>query len=183
MFNSIYYPLTLKPYNSVKHLEGKGNWAVSKYYNFPYRYFYRHKVKMIVDLLRKDSKYHNILDFGTGPGLYTPELKKYSLFIKSVDRLEHVSLRWRFDIVLCSSVLEFVSLPSTLSVLHSILKKDGRLIVASPMCNVLTDLYLRNDPQDRHHHETIIKRIKKKFVIEKINKWMGLYFALRARPK
>lgn len=176
--------LHLKPYSEIKHLEGIGNFAVSKYYKFPFSFFYRHKLKMSIKMLEK-SVYKNILDFGTGSGILLPELRKHAQFAKGIDKLDVIDKRWKYDVVICNSVLEFVDLKSTLTLLKSILSPKGILIVASPMDNWLSRLYFRliKDRYSRHSHKKILTEISKHFKIRKYKTWLGLYFAVRATAR
>ena len=181
MFHS-FTGLRLPPFASLKNLEGKGNFAVSKYYQFPYRFFYRYKLKMIVDLMPKGQVYHNILDFGSGSGIFEPELKRHALFVKRFDKHDIIDKRWRFDAIVCASVLEFCQLPHTVGLLYDLLKPEGKLYVGSPMETGLTKLYFKliKDKNKRNNHAKILSEVSKKFRIEKYNSWMNLYFSLRA---
>ena len=177
--------LRLPSYSSLKEYEGKGNYAISKYYKFPYSIFYRHKLKMILDIMEKDKIYHNILDYGSGPGIFTPALKQHTLFVKSFDINDVLDTRWRYDAVVCSSFLEFSELPFTLDLISKLLNPGGKLYVGSPMETGLTKLYFKSigDKNKRHGHNKIMSEISKKFRIETYNLWMNLYFALRASKK
>lgn len=175
--------ITLPPYASVARYEGKGNYAIDKYYKLPYRFFYRHKLKMIIDLMQKDHIYQNILDYGSGPGIFMYELKKHALFVHQFNRFYKIDSRVRFELVICASVLEFCKLEETLSEIKSIIRPGGKLIVASPQSNKLTRLYFRliQDTYKRHSEDDIIAAVSKLFQIEEYKSWCGLYFALRAR--
>ena len=174
--------LRLPPYASLKQYEGKGNYAISKYYRFPHSFFYRKKLKMIVSLMEKDKIYHNILDYGSGPGIFTDELKKHALFIKNFEIKDIIDPRWRFDAIVCSSVLEFCHLSITLQTLRSILNTNGKLFIGSPMNTKLSLLYFRciSNKESRHSHFNILSEVSKHFRIEEYHSWMNLYFALRA---
>ena len=176
--------LDFPPYSSVKHLEGAGNYAIARYYKWPYRFFYRHKVAMITSLMDK-CPYHNILEYGAGAGILATEFKKHALFYTVYDKGYLFDYRWRFELVVCPSVLEFVDLPSSLESIKRVIRPGGRLIVASPMDTWITRRYFKiiKDGSKRNSHQTIIDAIQKTFEIEKLNTWFGLYFALRARPK
>ena len=175
-------PLRLPSFASLRHLEGTGNFAVKKYYTFPYRFFYRHKLRMIVNLMPRKEIYHNILDFGAGSGIFEPELKRYALFVKRFDTNDVIDKRWRFDAIVCASVLEFCQLPHTIGLLHSLLKPGGKLYVASPMETGLTKAYFKwiKDTNKRNSHTKILSDISKQFRIEEYHSWMDLYFAVRA---
>lgn len=180
MFNH----LALPPYESVKQFEGKGNFAIDKYYKMPYSFFYRHKLKMIKSLMGKNL-YKNCLDFGSGPGIFTPELKKHAYSVYNHDLEKPVDLRWKFELIVCSSVLEFCDLNTTLSFLRSVCKNNGTLIVASPMNTPLSRFYfnLIKDGNARYSHIAIISAVSKYFKIEKKKEFLGLYFALKAVKK
>ena len=176
------HSLALPKYETLKQFEGKGNFAINKYYQFPYRFFYRHKLKMIISLMPKGTIYRNILDFGCGPGIFTKELKKHALAVKSIDTLSELDSRWSFDAVVCSSVLEFAMLDVTLRALKNVLKSSGALFVASPMETPLSNLYfnLIKDKYCRNSHEEIIKKVSVYFSITEMKTWFGFYFALKA---
>ena len=178
------HSLALPPYSDVRYLEGHGNYAVLKYYKWPYRFFYRHKLKMMLSLMPR-KRCHNILDFGAGQGIFTPELKKRASFVRGIDKGDEINFKWKFDLIVCGSVLEFVSLPGLIKVFRHIIRVSGRLIVASPMDTKLSRFYFKSigDKHQRHGHELIKKRIRRCFSIEEYKEWLGLYFALRARPK
>lgn len=181
MFNS----LALPPYSSVKHLEGIGNYAVRKYYKLPWSYFYRKKLRMARDLMSK-STYYNILDFGYGCGIFTPELSKRSMRnITSINYTHEIRSNWNFDLIMCCSVLEFCDLELTLWKLKQILKPTGEIIVSSPMKCFITDMYYKliGDKYARHSHNKIVKNMKHYFNVEKYITWNGLYFGMRAKYK
>ena len=186
MLNSLTHPIRLPKYYTLAEFEGKGNWAIAKYYKWPYRFFYRHKLKMIVDMLRRDTKYHNILDYGSGPGIFTEELKQHAHFVKSFDVGQLIDPRWKFDVIVCSSVLEFMpNLDFTLVMLKSLLKKNGILVVGSPMNTWITRLYLSliKDKHTRNSHIMIQSKVSKYFNITESKEWLNLYFSLKAVSK
>lgn len=174
--------LRLPPYSSLKSYEGGGNYAIGKYYRFPYRFFYRHKLRMILSLMEKDKIYHNILDYGAGPGIFTPALKKHALFVKNFNHGDVLDPRWRFDAIVCCSVLEFTELGFTLATIKRLLNPGGKLYVASPMDSWLGEAYFTSigDRHRRHSHKKILSEVSKQFRLEKYHTWMNLYFALRA---
>jgi len=173
--------LTLPPYNEIKHLEGKGNFAVDKYYKFPYRLFYRHKLRMALNLFPKITV-HNVLDFGSGQGILVPELKKRALFVKQFDINDIIDKRWKFDVIVCCSVLEFCQLPHTLNLLKGMMKQDSKLIIASPMDTPQSRFYYKliKDKNIRNSHAKILSEVSKVFKLETYTNWLNLYFALRA---
>lgn len=180
MFNRLLLPA----YNEIRRFEGKGNYAIDKYYKLPYSIFYRHKLKMIVNLM-EDKMYKNCFDYGSGPGIFTPELKKHASSVLSHDIHNPVDSRWNFDLIVCASVLEFCHLNTTLDFLYKVCRHNGTLLVASPMNTKISNAYFKSIKDDniRYSHHQIITAVSKKFEIEKIDYWMGLYFALRARKK
>ncbi len=181
MLDCLTNPLTLPKYSQIIAQEGKGNWAVKKYYQFPYRYFYRHKIRMLSNMMRGNS-YKAIMDFGSGPGMLSKELLKYSDNVKTFDIGDTVDPRWRFDAVVCSSVLEFTNLYYVLKLISLFILPDGHLYVVSPMDTKLTRYYFKSikDTHLRHSQDTIKEVINRYFIIKEYKEWMGLYFALRA---
>lgn len=174
--------LVLPPYKSVKHLEGKGNFAVKKYYQFPFSYFYKHKLRMALQLMGK-GYYSNILDYGTGAKIFVPTLRKYATHVVPIQDYTVMNPRWKFELIVCASVLEFVdNLDTVLSILRNTLSVTGELIVVSPMTTKFTDLYfsLIKDNSIRHDHEFLIKKISDNFSVDKIIYWNNLYFGIRA---
>ncbi len=180
MFNSIALP----SYDSLKKFEGKGEWAIGKYYQWPYSFFYQHKLKMIISHMG-DRFYRNILDFGSGPGIFSRELHRHAHFVTEYDLGTAIDPRWNFDIIVCASSLEFVHLNHTLKMLKSMLKRGGFLIVASPMDSLLSRLYFKKTGVARscHSHLEIIEAVKKHFTIVEQKSWMSLYFSLKAVSK
>lgn len=176
MFNRILLP----EYETLKEYEGKGNYAISKYYKFPYKYFYQQKLKMVVSLMER--RYKNCLDFGSGPGIFLPELRRHADNVIAYDKGDKLDPGLKFDLIVCSSVIEFCHLESTLKFLKEILKEDGHLIVASPMKSTFSKTYFKliRDNKNRHCHLDIIKYISNRFKIVQKKEWFGLYFSLKA---
>lgn len=175
--------LDLPPYHELQRYEGTGNYAIWKYYQWPYRIFYRKKLKMILSLITKTPDCR-ILDFGAGPGIFTKTLQAVGV-VKSIDFRDTIDPRWKFDLIICGSVLEFVDLKPALHTLKFMTKPGSEIIVASPMKTWLSRLYFKSikDTKSRHSHEVIIEEMSKVFHVETVKKWFGLYFALRARCK
>lgn len=175
MLDHLTHPLKFKPYSSVKHLEGAGNWAVDKYYKWPHRYFYRHKVRMIERMLR-GRRYSSILDFGAGPNLMSNQWSKYAPDVYISD--EGYEPKKQFDLIICASVMEFVPLKETFNKLYSNLNPGGHIIVASPMKSELTQVYFDHlrDINTRHGHEDILSEMSRMFNIREYDSWLGLYF-------
>lgn len=177
--------LHLPPYKDVKELEGKGNFAVDAYYKFPQMLFYRHKLHMILDMMGKGI-YHKVLDFGCGKArIFEKELLRHSISVKSVDIEDVINPKWKFDLIICSSVLEFCNLNHTLNMLNGILSPVGIIIIASPMDTTLSYLYYKiiGDKKQRHNHNHIVESVSKVFHIIEYKSWLGLYFCMKVRKK
>lgn len=173
------YGLTLPPYSEVKHLEGTGNFAVKKYYRFPYKLFYLKKLEMISDILYGFKTKRNILDFGCGEAqIFRPELKKHTLSVTSIDKLQEINPSWKFDVIVCASVVEFLPLTTTAKLLKRVLAPGGKIIISSPMQTKLSRFYfwLIQDANQRHTHDEIIDEFLKEFDLLKYKTWAGLYF-------
>ena len=176
MLHGIAYP----PLHTIEHLEGKGNFAVSKYYKLPFRFFYRHKFKMIVKMMGK-QRYHRILDFGSGSGIFRTELQRHGNFVMCVDKGVN-RLHLKYDAVVCASVLEFCNLNETLTYLKSIMKPGATLFVASPMQTKWTMRYFNaiGDTHTRNSHFQIKEAVEQHFKLQEYTEWLGLYFAIKA---
>ena len=185
MLHSLLHPLRFPDYRTLKWFEGKGNWAIKKYYQFPHRFFYRHKLRMIIDLMPKGKIYRNILDFGSGPGIFLEELTRHALFVKEFDKGEAIDPRWRYEAIVCASVLEFCNLDFNLPMLSQILYPKGDFLVASPLSNRLTKGYLKlaGDTHTRNTHQDILSKVSKYFKIVEYREWLGLYFSIKAVKK
>ncbi len=180
------HSLTLPPYRTVEKFEGQGNYAVCRYYFWPFRFFYRHKLKMIVKMLEKGKIYRNILDFGAGPAkIFQGELSKHALRVKCVDYKEEIPHNAKFDVIVCASVLEFTDLEKTIDKLCTANARSGMIIVASPLKNWLTTLYFKliGDKNKRHTRFDIEKALLRYYYILEEKKWLGLYFCLKGSPK
>lgn len=178
--------ITLPPYSQIANLDGTGNFAVKKYYHWPFSFFYKKKLKMILDILEPKRHYYNILDFGCGEAqIFKPELSNLCQRVVCVDKAEDIDLRWSFDMVICASVLEFVELPVAVARLKMVTRPKGVLVVASPLNTWLTRLYFKliGDTNKRHTEKEIIDEVAKRFFIVEYKKWLGLYFVLRGYPK
>lgn len=182
MFDGIFHPIHFPPFQSLKKFEGKGNFAIKKYYQYPFRPFYRKKLYMIRDLMDKKRVYDNILDFGSGPGIFTTELKRHALNVKSIDTGDILDKRSKFDLIICASVLEFIEdLPRTLNSLACVSRLKTQIIVASPMDTILSLLYFKlvGDNQIRNSHESIVHNLRKFYSMEFYKEWAGLYFVFK----
>src|SRR3990167_8356240 len=175
MFHSLFNPIALPSYEFLKLHEGKGNYAISKYY--------RKKLYMIRDLLDEKRIYDNILDFGSGPGIFEKELKRHALKVAAVDKGDQIDPRARFECIVCASSLEFVDdLDDTVGKLYKATHPKGQIIIGSPMDSALAKAYfwLIGDKKPRHKPDEIVKAVKRKYLVSEYREWAGLYFALRA---
>lgn len=176
------HSLLLPPLSKVADYEGKGNFAIGKYYHLPFSFFYQQKLKMILDLM--DEKYQSILDFGSGPAeIFRESLEEYSNRVVCVDKLDNII--GKYDLIVCASVLEFVNLKETLPYLKSHLMTGGTLIGSSPMDTIFSQYYFRTigNKLKRHSHQTILSELSKHFWIVKKKEWFGLYFSWKAYAK
>lgn len=184
MLHRLLHRVQLPPYAEVARFEGKGNWAVKKYYQLPQCIFYKKKLKMIAnELLHKN--WGSILDFGAGFGIFEPELKRHARYVYSVNEGDPIDWRWKFDAIVCASSLEFCHLDFTVKNLRNMCKKNSVLIVASPMKSFLSGLYFKRikDANVRHGHKEIKEVIARYFTIKKYKTWFGLYFLIVGAPK
>lgn len=182
----MFHRLALPPLNTVKYFEGKGNYAVMKYYRFPFSFFYRHKLKMVVKMMERGKIYRNILDFGAGePQIFNKELRRHAMHVHCADTKEDINVTTKYDLIVCASVLEFVWLKTTLPVLKIVLKPHGTMIVASPMSTWFTHLYFKviKDRAERHSHQEILSELTKYFNVVDFKSWLGLYFCCKVAPK
>ena len=178
------HSLALPTYQSVRHLEGKG-YAVKKYYQFPYFFFYRKKLSMMLEYLEPGRIYSSILDFGCGKAhILETSLKRSSFDVYSIDKNDKLP-RKKYEVIVCGSVLEFTNLKETILKLKSMLDKRGILIVSSPMRNWVTSLYFSaiGDHSIRNTHIEIMDELKKHFRVSDYKEWNGLYFCAKMRAK
>lgn len=146
---------------------------------------------MIVNMLL-GSKYKYILDYGSGPGIFTKELHRHSSFVSnydvpSYDLKTNKTYKFKFDVVVCASVLEFCenhNLDEILEHIKSLINQNGFLIVASPLDSIFSKFYLNliRDKNKRNSCKDVIHKISNKFKITKYKEWMGLYYCLKATP-
>lgn len=180
------HSLTLPKYENVKSLDGTGNFAVDRYYKFPFSFFYRMKLRLILSMFEKGYIYRNILDFGCGKAnILKPELSKRALNVVSIDQQDHLDPRSKFDVIICGSILEFVDLEPVCQSLRHYVHPTGMIIVSSPLQNLFTNLYFKaiGDRWKRHSHKEIVDCLSKYFFIVKYRTWLGLYFVLKGYPK
>lgn len=184
MLDHLTHPLKFKPYHSVKHLEGEGNWAISKYYKWPYRYFYRHKIRMIEMMLR-DRRYRSAIDFGCGPAILVNQWHEYAEDVFLVDEYDQLPNK-KVDLIICSSVMEFVDdLDKTFSDLAKCLEDNGDIVVASPMYSFSSEAYFAiiNDRNKRHGHADILTAMSKHFDMRHYRTWLDLYFCAMGKKR
>ena len=141
---------------------------------------------MILDLMNEKKVYRNILDFGAGRAeIFRETLEKRALQVKCIDKEEIIDLRWKFDVVVCASVLEFTNLPVTLKLIKSVIAPNGMIVASSPMNTWASRLYFKliKDKNSRNTHQDILKEAAKHFFIIEQKEWFGLYFAFKGYPK
>ena len=175
--------LLLPPLSTISHLEGTGNFAVSKYYHWPWAPIYQTKLKMMLELLDTRRMYRSTLDYGCGAAqIMRPTLEKLSDKITSVDKDDAEPIG-KFDLIICGSVLEFVNLDETLHFFQKHLAQGGQIVGASPMDTPMTRLYLISDLNKRHSHHYIMRKLKEYFNVTHSSSWLGLYFSFKAVAK
>ena len=177
--------LLLPPLSQVIQFEGKGNFAVKKYYKWPFSLFYRKKLKMILDMM-DDRIYTSILDFGSGPAeVFKKTLKSISKIVICADTYSDIPNK-KFDLIVCASVLEFVdNIDKVLCKLNENLLPGQAIVGASPMDTILSRFYFRliGDKQSRNPHEMILNSLYRNFFLVRTKKWFGLYFSFKAYKK
>ena len=134
-------------------------------YKFPIKYVQRYRFKRILEMLG-GKKYTNLLEVGTGSGIFLPELSQhcenlYACDIHSefssienliqaynVSNFEYKSQSIEktdypdnyFDAIVTVSVLDFVpDLPAAVNEIKRILKKDGVYVTICPMQSKVLD--------------------------------------------
>lgn len=175
MLDCLTHPLTFPKYSLVKQYENGGNFAVSKYYHFPWRFFYRHKIRMIEKAIR-DERFGSIMDFGCGPGLMHDEWLKFSDKVYLIEK--YANYIPKVDLAICASVMEFVDLKKTMRLLSM---SCDQIVISSPMRNSITETYFNavGSYHTRNSHEEIISEMLKYFNLTHYESWMGLYFCAR----
>ena len=134
-------------------------------YKFPIKYVQLYRFKAIIKLLG-DKKYTNLLEIGTGSGIFLPELARHSKKLFACDihphmdkiqnllhhhRIKNYEIKSQsientdypdnfFDVIVGVSVLEFVNdLNATIFEIKRILKNDGFFVTICPMQNKILD--------------------------------------------
>jgi ubiquinone/menaquinone biosynthesis C-methylase UbiE len=137
-------------------------------YKFPISLVQKYRFRKIVQLLG-GQKYNSMLEFGTGSGIFLPELSKHcnKLYACDVhDRFDHIEkmlMHYKikdyelssqcieetnypdgfFDVIVANSVLEFVEdLDKAISEIKRIMKNNGVFITICPMENKFLDYLL-----------------------------------------
>lgn len=135
-------------------------------YQFPIKYVQRYRFKVIVRLLNK-RVFPNLLEVGTGSGIFLPELSQHCRKLFAIDIHPHIenienllnhykvkdfSVKSQsiqktdypdnhFDAIVAVSVLEFVDdLDAAIIEIKRILKDDGIFITICPMNSKLLDV-------------------------------------------
>jgi len=186
MFDSIYDPIKLPELSSISKHEGGGNYAISKYYRHPYKMFYRKKLYIARNLLDKDVIYRTILDFGSGPGIFTKELKRHAISVKSYEPGVLIDKRSRFECIVALSVMEFLEqLPEEIEWLRKVSTFHTQLIIVSPMDSILSRLYfyLIGDKKVRNSKENVLAAVDKHYKVLRYGEWFGLYYYIKAIAK
>jgi len=138
-------------------------------YKFPIKYIEQYRFKRIIKLLGS-KRYENLLEAGTGSGVFLPELSRHceNLFACDIHdyfdkirnmldfyKIENYNLSYQniekttfpsnyFDAIVAVSLLEFVGdLKSALQEIKRVLKSDGVFITICPMDSALLDSVLR----------------------------------------
>lgn len=137
-------------------------------YKFPIKYIQKYRFRKIIKMIGK-SRYHRLLEAGTGSGIFIPELAKHcdelyacdihsnfghihalcheygiSNYDVSTQSIEQTNYKDRsFDAVVAVSVLEFVpDLQKALDEIKRILADDGVFMTICPMESRFLDLFL-----------------------------------------
>lgn len=137
-------------------------------YKFPIKYVQQYRFKAILKLLG-NSSYNRLLEFGTGSGIFLPELSTRCENLYACDvhpnfdgigkmlshyGIKNVDLRQQgiektdypdnyFDAIVAVSVLEFVNdLHMAINEIKRILKPDGCFVTICPMQSKMLDMIL-----------------------------------------
>jgi len=147
-------------------------------YQFPIKYVYRYRLQRILRLLG-DRHYPNLLEAGTGSGIFLPELARHCSSLYACDIHNHFDNISRmldyykvkdfhlktcmledtgypdqfFDAIVAVGVLEFVSdLSQAFNEIKRIMKPNGIFVTICPMENKLLDMIL-SFYSDKHPQE------------------------------
>lgn len=137
-------------------------------YEFPIKYIQQYRFKTILKLLG-DIQYENLLEAGTGSGIFLPELSKHCINLFACDihpnleNLHHLLSHYKisnydiqkqsiqrtsypdnyFDAIVAVSMLEFVDdLEQALNEIKRILKPTGVFVTICPMESKLLDFFV-----------------------------------------
>lgn len=137
-------------------------------YEFPIKYIQLYRFKTILKLLGS-KVYENLLEAGTGSGIFLPELSSHckNLYACDIhphmDNLQHLLSHYKisnydikqqdiqkttypndhFDAIVAVSMLEFVdNIQEALDEIRRILKPDGIFVTICPMENKLLDFFV-----------------------------------------
>ena len=154
-------------------------------YKFPIKYIQKYRFSRIISLLG-NARYSNLLEAGTGSGIFLPELAQhceklyacdihnhftnidyllkhynlsnYELKSQSIEKTDYPDNY--FDAIVAVSVLEFVdNLQAAILEIKRILKKDGVFITICPMNNKFLDAILSLYSDKKPREEFGEKRI------------------------
>jgi ubiquinone/menaquinone biosynthesis C-methylase UbiE len=146
-------------------------------YQFPIKYIQRFRFKAILELMG-NKVYNNLLEVGTGSGIFLPELARHCRKLYAIDihdnmhavqklceltsikvELAQCALEQTcypdamFDVIVAVSVLEFVNdLEKTFQEVRRLLKPDGIFLAICPQQGALLDfvvsLYTQKPPDE-----------------------------------
>lgn len=137
-------------------------------YKFPIKYIQLYRFKRIIQLLGNE-RYPNLLEAGTGSGIFLPELARHCDHLYAIDihnhfdQIDNLCEEYKitdyhlstqsidntnfknesFDAIVAVSVLEFVpDIQKAINEIKRILKKDGFFITICPMESKILDFFL-----------------------------------------
>lgn len=161
-------------------------------YKFPIKFVQRYRFSKIIDLLGNDN-YSNLLEIGTGSGIFIPELSKHCKKIFACDihsRFDHIpklcdhygikdyDVRTQnieetnypdnsFDVIIAVSVLEFVNdIQKAIGEIKRIMKTDGIFITICPMESKFLDMLLSHYSEKHPKDEFKNSRIEVGKILE-----------------
>jgi len=162
-------------------------------------WWYKSKRDLWDRILKKTNKrFSSALDIGCGVGSNLKILEKYSQNVQGIDYSEkaidycrkkkyqhvsigdvhHLNINNKYDLILCSDILEHVDDNKAMQEISKVLKSGGWLIFSVP-----AHKYLWNDNDDLSQHQRryekkeLIKLLSKEFKIIKLSYWnFSLFF-------
>lgn len=192
---------------------GQRDYTLGRYFNFWQKIPYRARFKMVLKLLPR-KKAANFLDIGFGSGIFIPELCQRSENFYGMDIHPEINLvnkiiaqkKMRanllqadikkglpypdnfFDVVLCLSVLEFITDTGwALDEIRRVARPSATIIIGAPVLNPLTNFMYKNILKFKNHsavhranHQKIINLAKQKMKVAKIMHypfWLPLNFS------